>query len=288
MKNFQHLLLTAVCMLFAATIAIAQPKLPSPSPGAEAMQTVGLTDVKVTYSSPGVKGRKIWGGLEKFGKVWRAGAGAPTKVSFSSDVKINNTTIKKGAYVLMLDLKDENNWEWILASKGSAFGFKKEDVVLRTKAIVTKGLRNKERLTYYISADKENAGTVSLRWEKVEISFGVTVDVKTELMANAKKFAGQASWFSLGNTGYQIIKNSDDKKDIKLATGMINASLAMAGENMINSWWKTELLAKTGKTSEAKKMAKKVEKLYAKEKRNGWKNFYKTNIKPSFAKATWK
>jgi hypothetical protein len=290
MKNHLRILFSAIFFLSITTLAIAQPKLPAPSPGAEAMQTVGLTDVKVVYSSPAVKGRTVWGGLEKYGKVWRAGANSPTKISFSNDVTINGKSIKKGDYVLMLDLKDANNWEWILATKGSAFGFKEADVVVRTKATVTKGLRNKERLAYYISADTDEKGTVNLRWEKIEASFSFKGDVKGPLMASVKKFAGQASWFNLGNTGYQVVLNSDKEKELKLAKGMIDASVAMGGENMINTWWKAALMAKMGKKKDAYKLGKKVKELYAKEKRAGWKNFYKNTIEADLEKGmkTWK
>lgn len=290
MKNYRHFLSSVICLSFVTTFAIAQPKLPQPSPGAEAMQTVGLTDVKVKYSSPAVKGRKIWGGLEKFGKVWRAGANAPTKISFSSDVKINGKDIKKGEYILMLDLKDASNWEWIVATKGSAFGFQEADVLVRTKATVTKGLRNKERLAYYISADADDKGVVNLRWEKVEASFAFNVNVKKELMASVKKFAGQASWFTMGNSGYQIVLFSDDQKDLKMADTMIKGSMAMGGENMINTWWKATLMAKMGKKKEAYELGKKVKELYAKEKRDSWKNFYKNSIEVNLDKGMkeWK
>lgn len=290
MRNYQHLLFTLVCFVFATTLAVAQPKLPQPSPGAETMQTVGLTDVKVIYSSPAVKGRKIWGGLEKFGKVWRAGANTPTKISFSTPVTIGGKELAKGSYVLMLDLKDANNWEWIFATKGSAFGFKEADVVKRVKATVTKGLRAKERLSYTISADAENKGSVNLRWEKIEASFPFSVNVKEEVMANIKKFAGQASWFNLGSAGYEMAKNTSNDKELKAAYGMVKASVAMGGENMINTWWHASLMAKMGKKKEAYKLAKKVAELRKKEKRQGWIGFYNNNIKAGLEKGMkeWK
>ena len=290
MRNFQHLLFTLICCVFVTTLAVAQPKLPQPSPGAETMQTVGLTDVKVVYSSPAVKGRKIWGSLEKYGKVWRAGANTPTKISFNTAVTIGGKELAKGDYVLMLDLKDANNWEWIFATKGSAFGFKEADVVKRIKATVTKGLRNKERLAYNISAESNDKGMVNLRWEKVEISFPFTVDAKKATMASIKKFAGQANWFNLGSAGYEMAKNTTNEKELKAAHGMVKASVAMAGENMITTWWHAAVMAKMGKKKEAAKLGKKVKELYAKEKRDGWKNFYKNNIEAELDKGmkAWK
>ncbi|OJJ18751.1 hypothetical protein BKI52_24430 [marine bacterium AO1-C] len=280
MRNFQHFLFTLVCFVFATTLAVAQPKLPQPSPSAEIKQTVGLTDVTIVYSSPAVKGRKIWGGLQPYDSVWRAGANAPTKITFSNNVKINGVDVKKGDYIMLLYLHNDNKFEWILTTKGSQFNYKlaKKHEVVRLKAGIVKGLRNKERLTYYISANSNTEGVVSLRWEKREISFPFNVSTDKAAVASIKKFAGQANWFQLGNAGYQLLSYSSNDKDMKLAHSMIKASVAMSGENMINTWWHAAVLAKMGKKSEAKKLGKKVKEFYAKEKRAGWKNYYKTNI----------
>lgn len=282
MKNIQNLLFSVVVLLFVSAGANAQLKMPSPSPDAEVMQMVGVTKVKVAYSSPGVKGRKIWGGLQKFGKVWRAGAGAATKVSFSSDVKVNGADVKKGKYTLMLELKDENNWEWIFATKGSIFGFDEKDVVLRTQAKVTKGLANKERLAYGISADTDNKGTVNLRWEKINASFEVVANTQKELIANARKFSRQANWFSLGSGSFQVALAANNEKDFKLAESMANASVAMQ-ENTLTVAWKAVVLAKMGKKAEAKKLAEKVKVLYKESKR--FRGYYDNNIKPVLDKA---
>ena len=75
----------------------AQLQLPAPSPSASVKQTVGLTDITIDYSSPGVKGRKIWGGLEPYNQIWRAGANAATKITFSNDVVIEGTNVPKGS-----------------------------------------------------------------------------------------------------------------------------------------------------------------------------------------------
>ena len=75
-----------VLVALVALPASAQLQLPAPSPAAKVMQTVGVTDITVDYSSPGVKGRKVWGDLVPMDKPWRAGANASTKITFSKDV----------------------------------------------------------------------------------------------------------------------------------------------------------------------------------------------------------
>ena len=84
------LILTRSCccspITLSAGLAAADLELPRPSPFAKVTQDVGLTTIAVDYSSPGVKGRKIWGGLVPYDKLWRTGANRATKISFSRDV----------------------------------------------------------------------------------------------------------------------------------------------------------------------------------------------------------
>src|SRR3954452_15629791 len=86
----------ALCLFGAA--ARADLDLPRPSPFAKVVQTVGLTDITVDYSSPGVKGRKIWGGVVPFDQVWRTGANSATRITFSKDVTVGTTKVPAGSY----------------------------------------------------------------------------------------------------------------------------------------------------------------------------------------------
>ena len=95
--------------VFLALPSIAQLKLPRPSQKSSVMQTVGLTDITITYSRPGVKGRKIFGGLVPYGKVWRTGANETTSIAFSDDVIINGMPLVKGTYGLHT-IPNENEW----------------------------------------------------------------------------------------------------------------------------------------------------------------------------------
>ena len=90
-------------MIFAlavlvATSVFAQVRTPRPSPGASLTQTVGVTDITIKYSRPGVKGRPIWGSLVPYDQVWRTGANEATTISFSDDVTVNGQKLAKGTY----------------------------------------------------------------------------------------------------------------------------------------------------------------------------------------------
>src|SRR5262245_30429216 len=88
----------AVCCSIALSASAQQLQLPAKSPGAKVTQTVGLTDITIEYSSPAVNGRKIWGALVPYNEVWRTGANASTKFTFSKDVEINGTAVPAGSY----------------------------------------------------------------------------------------------------------------------------------------------------------------------------------------------
>src|SRR5690349_20026562 len=90
----------AALALLATTSAFAQMRTPRPSPSATLTRTVGLTDITIKYSRPGVKGRTIWGDLVPYDKVWRTGANEATTISFSDDVKIEGQKLPKGTYSL--------------------------------------------------------------------------------------------------------------------------------------------------------------------------------------------
>ena len=101
MRTLRLLLCSAVlCGLAGA--ARADLDLPRPSPFAKVSQTVGYTDITVDYSSPGVKGRKIWGSVVPYDKMWRAGANNATKVTFSRDVTFGGKPVPAGTYAFFV------------------------------------------------------------------------------------------------------------------------------------------------------------------------------------------
>src|SRR5262245_2584484 len=99
-RRIRRAVLVLVTLSAAAALAPAAPKLelPRPSPKGLVTQTVGLTDITVAFSSPGVKGRKIWGEVVPFDKVWRAGANECTKLTVSTAISIEGKPVAAGSY----------------------------------------------------------------------------------------------------------------------------------------------------------------------------------------------
>ena len=113
-------LLLFICAIVTSVAVQAQLQTPAPSPFQKIEQKVGLTDVTLEYSRPSMKGRTIFGGLVPYDNVWRTGANANTKITFSDDVIIGGKTVKAGSYAIytkpgmqswdVMFYTDSNNW----------------------------------------------------------------------------------------------------------------------------------------------------------------------------------
>src|SRR4029077_17699813 len=121
-------------LLAASTPARADLDLPRPSPFAKVWKVRGLAEITVDYSSPGVKGRKIWGGLVPYDQMWRAGANSATKVTFSKDVTFADKKVPAGTYAFFV-IPGKTTWTVILNKKADQAGtgreYKAEDDLLR-------------------------------------------------------------------------------------------------------------------------------------------------------------
>ena len=153
--------LTLVFLLIA-TVTFAQK-----SPRKEAKGTIGDVSVAVDYSAPSVKGRTVWGGLEKYGKVWRAGADANTTFSFDKEVTVNGTKVPAGKYGFFIIPKEDGKWTVILNKKNDSWGaysYDKSDDLLRLEVAPSFVDENQEMLTYTISGKG-----IEMAWEKARV-----------------------------------------------------------------------------------------------------------------------
>lgn len=184
--NINKTLLSIILVLFAASaLMIAQgdkknntQKKPRVSPKAGVMQTVGITDINISYSRPGVKNRKIWGELVPYNKVWRAGADEATKFTFSTDVTIEGKKLSSGSYSFFV-IPTEKEWTVIFnktADQWGAFEYNEAQDALRFKVKPVSG-QFKEWLYYSFSDMKSNSAVISLVWEKLRIPFKIEVSV---------------------------------------------------------------------------------------------------------------
>jgi hypothetical protein len=166
------------CLLLAlATFSFAQDKKAPASPPATTTGKIGNATVTIKYSSPGVKGREVWGQLVPYGQVWRTGANEATTITFDKDLAVEGQTLKAGTYALFT-IPTEKEWTVIFNKTDKQWGaFKYEEAqdALRVKAKPMPAKEMNERLKFDIEAKGKNAGTIIMKWEKLQVPVAVKV-----------------------------------------------------------------------------------------------------------------
>lgn len=163
----------------------AQIKTPQPSPSSKLEQVVGLTDVTLEYSRPSMRGRVIFGGLVPYGKLWRTGANANTKITFSDNVTIDGQELLKGTYAIYT-IPNETTWDVIFYSDANNWGtpqvWDESKVAAKTTVAVKPISYNVETFTIDINNLSNNRATLNMIWEKTHIA--VPFDVPTDAIAS--------------------------------------------------------------------------------------------------------
>src|SRR6266498_4970677 len=170
---------------FASGQAFTPLNVPQASPQASVAQTVGVTDIKISYHRPAVNKRKIWGELVPYNEVWRAGANENTTISFSSDVTVGGQKLAAGTYGLHM-LPTDKDWTVIFSNQSAAWGSfsydPKEDAARIT--VTPQPADFQERLSYSLDEPSDTSVEAVMRWEKVRVAFPIEVDTPQVVVAS--------------------------------------------------------------------------------------------------------
>jgi len=238
--------------------ALAQQlELPRPSPLAKVSQAVGLTDVSVEYSSPAIKGRKVFGTLVPLGQLWRTGANSATKLTFSKDVTIDGKPVPAGSYALF-SIPGKDTWTLILNKNPNqgGTGQYKQDLDLLRFTVKPEPAGQRERLTFVFSDTTETSTRLDLEWEKLRVSFVIKANTDAQVDAGIKALE-DSSWRPYNNAARYLLES---KKDPERAMQLIDRSLSLR-EEWLNVWTKAQLLAQKGKSQDACPLAQKAKQL---------------------------
>lgn len=239
------LLIVAMAVIFM--VSEAQIQTPAASPAGSVSSTIGLTEVKIEYFRPRLKGRKIFGDKDVMyphGTMWRTGANSGTIISFSDDVKVENIDVPKGEY-LVFTWPGAGEWTVALHKDVSIGGYTDRYDASKDAAkfkVKTKKLAEKVE-TFTISIDDiaadNKSGKVTLAWENTAVPFTVAVDYDAKVMkaieANTKVNPGnyfQAASYYLENG-----------KDLNKALEWVNIAL----ESNPKAYWMLHQKAKIQK-----------------------------------------
>ena len=225
--------------------------LPRPSQSASVMQRVGLTDINIHYSRPLVKGRKIWGALVPYDQVWRAGANENTTISFSDPVTIEGQPLAAGAYGLHV-IPHEKDWTIIFSRNSTSWGsftYKPEEDALRVNVKFAPSDFN-EALTYEFADPQPNAVTVTLRWERLAVSFHVGVETSQIVARSLEKQLrawSRWNWQSWDEAAEYLLENHGDLQ-VALADADHSIQVEERFENLLT---KSQILAASQRKDEA-------------------------------------
>jgi DUF2911 family protein/tetratricopeptide repeat protein len=256
-----------VLISFAMTFSVSSQsiKMPPPSPPQTIRQDFGISSIELSYSRPGVKGRKVFGDLVPYGKVWRTGANNATTIDFASDVTIGETKVAAGKYGL-LTIPDKDNWTIIITKQldvTNPADYKQESDAVRVnvKPITLKD--KMETFTMQFANVKSSTCELQMMWENTAVALPISTDVETVVMKEIDEAMNkdnrpyfQAALYYLNNG-----------KDLNQAVAWFDKAIAQQPDGFWIYHQKANALAKLGKKDEAKASAEKSIEL-AKEAKN--------------------
>lgn len=254
-------LVTGAFLVVSEAGAQEQPRLqfPDASQRANLKQRVGLTDIEIDYARPNKNDREIFGGLVPYGKLWRTGANATTRIKFSDTVKFGDKEVPAGEYGLFT-IPNANEWTVILSkdTKASTADYKQENDVARVTAKPETLPMTFETFTIGVSDVKGATATLNLMWDKTRVPVKLTTDdieqVSAQLDAAAKgttpldpRTAYQAASFYL-----------DNNKDMNQALKWIDHALEKNPDAYFMHMRRAQIQQKLGNKKEAAASAQKT------------------------------
>lgn len=175
-----------VCLVAFTYAADAQITTPQPSPFSKIEQKVGLTDVTLEFSRPGMRGRTIFGDLVPYGKVWRTGANANTKITFSTDVTVNGQNLKAGSYAIYT-IPNKEKWEVMFYTDSNNWGTPRKwddsKVAVKTSAEVVPMPVKIETYTMTFDDLTNNSAVIGILWENAYV--GIQFETPTDKAVQA-------------------------------------------------------------------------------------------------------
>ena len=254
--KFYSYLITGLFLL-TSLLGYTQIETPLPSPLATLQQKVGLTDVEITYSRPGMKARVIFGELVPFNEMWRTGANASTKIKFSEDVTFGGEKVPAGEYALyFIPAEGEAEWTVIVHKNLEHWGigdYKEEEDLVRFMIKPKKMNITAETMTFEFSTFTSQGANLSFYWESTMLSIPIRVNTDETVMAQIAKVMGEPS---AGDYRKAAVYYQENGKDLEKALAWITKA-----DMKPEAFWylhnKATILHELGKKKEAIAAAEK-------------------------------
>ena len=247
----------AAAALLGGAVHAQTLEVPALSTKAKVEHRIGLTDFAVDYSSPAVRGRKIFGALVPYDQLWRTGANAATKLTASREFTFGDKTVPAGTYSLVT-IPGAGSWTVILNSETTVTGPGAYDQKKDAARITVKpeSCDPRERMTFLFTDIADDGGRLDLEWDTVRVSIPLKVDTKTHVMAGIDKTLGDA-WRPHFVAGRYLF---DSNGDLDTALRYLDTSIEIK-PTWWNNWIRAQVLAKKGRNADAVAAAEKARQL---------------------------
>lgn len=251
----KKLLCVLVFFAFVFTGINAQIQTPAPSPMSKVSQNVGLTEIEIEYSRPGVKGRTIFGELVPYNSFWRTGANATTKITFSDDVMIAGKDLKAGTYSLFT-YPGMDEWTVIFSNSmqlPGGDGYDKSNDAVRVMIQPEPLEKTVETFTINVANVRNNTATIDLSWENTRVSIPVSLNTDEKVFASIEQvMSGPSAGDYHAAASYYL----EAGKELEKAHKWITKAVEMGNGSQ---FWvihaKAKIEAELGKKDEAIKTA---------------------------------
>lgn len=253
-----------VALSLVALSASGQGAIPLPqaSPAATVGQTIGITDVTVTYHRPAVNKRKIWNGLVPYDTPWRAGANENTTIAFSTPVKVEGQTLPAGTYAFYA-IPTASQWTIIFSrftGDWGVYNYDPSEDAARVMVTPQSVVDSQERLAYTFDDLTSNSGTLSLRWEKLRVPIKIEVDLPSTMRASiSNTLRGGKHWdpSAWAAAARWELRNGDPDTALKYADHALSLGIST---NTLRT--KAAILEKKGDTKGAADLRERAKSLY--------------------------
>jgi len=250
---FLSVLIVATSMV---TYAQSSLKLPALSPTAKISQDFSVSSIEISYSRPSMRGRKIFGDLVPYGKVWRTGANSATKIKIGEDMEIAGQKIKAGEYALYT-IPDKDSWRIILntgTGNWGTDGYSKENDIARFTVKPGKLDEDVQTFTINITDITFNTCKIEMVWERTKVVLPVVANNSEVVESNIDKALNHpptVPYFQAASYYYETNQKTD------LASSYVNKALEQDPKAFYIWYLKARIEKRLGHNDEAIAAAKK-------------------------------
>jgi tetratricopeptide (TPR) repeat protein len=263
MKNTLSRIIVTAALLLGPGSAYAQLEFPSPSPKARIEQKVGLGTVTIDYSRPGLKDREMLGQQVPYGQLWRTGANASTKLTFSEAVTLEGQAVPAGTYSVVT-IPGESTWKVMLNKEldlGNVSKYDKANDVASFEVKPRKLSTPVETLTFDVADIRDDSAHIVLSWGKVAVPMKLTLNTTAKVMANIKTEMAKPDERKAGEYANAAGFYYEHGGDLNDALKWIDKALVMQPEAFYWIHRKALILAKLGRKDEARAEATRSMKM---------------------------